>query len=130
MRSFLRLTLIFPVVLLLSACASSGSGDQAKSEDGAAEPATVANPAFGTTTPVARTMAAPRAGAAASSPRSAAADEKVDEPLDQAEANGKCWMKVDQKTSMSLEDKAKFVGKCTDEMMAADRIKWAGKPKN
>ncbi len=101
----------------LTGCAStSPTGDDVAASD---------TPAIATApTPVSRPMPSPRAAAAASRPQLATKPED-DEPLDRATANGKCWMKVDQNTKLSLEQKAAAVGKCTDDMLAQDRIKRA-----
>ncbi len=121
---------VFAVLSLaaLSGCASmntAGTEDVTPSETAAIDvaPVPASRPSRADrASPAPRSNPAARAASAAPTPRGQPED---DEPLDRATANGKCWMKVDQNTKLSLEQKAAAVGKCTDDMLAQDRIKRA-----
>jgi ABC-type uncharacterized transport system involved in gliding motility auxiliary subunit len=137
---FRTLFLVLPFAALLSACASSPApAPEAKTEEAPAAETAAADTKPADTKPGAKPeRAKPAAAAARPAPAARAAsapkprnaeDEKVEEPLDQAQASGQCWMQVDKRTNLSLEQKAAFVDKCVDETLAADRKKWAAQPK-
>jgi hypothetical protein len=57
------------------------------------------------------------------------AQAQPDKPkLQPYEANAKCWMKYDQ-SKVSLDDKAKLVDKCVDDIMRAQGTPVAAPPK-
>jgi hypothetical protein len=59
----------------------------------------------------------------------AQAQAQPDKPtLKSYEANAKCWMKYDQ-SKVSLDDKAKLVDKCVDDIMRAQGTPVAAPPK-